>query len=173
MVDDELNSEAPMPSLEQKIRETRKTLSDHIEYLSGNETATRSLIVDVILTALGWNVRDPKRVRLEHRANGNKIDYILLSTAGNCLAVVEAKAANQGIKDSDRRQASGYAAEIGARYAVLTNGIRWESWEMVPQTPRKMSIIVEVNLTTGEISQIAQYLRKLSPSVLESKNLIH
>ncbi len=42
MVDDELNSDAPipMPSLEQKIREARKTLADHIEYLSGNETAT-------------------------------------------------------------------------------------------------------------------------------------
>ena len=109
-------------SLEESIEKARRVLTEHDKYLRGNETATRALIIDGVLTALGWDIKDPERVRLEHRANGNKVDYVLVSIAGKFLAVVEAKAADSGQKETDRRQASGYATEIGARYAVLTNG---------------------------------------------------
>ena len=125
------------------------------------------LVIDYVLTALGWDTRDPARVWLEHRVNGNKIDYVLLSSSGDFLAVVEAKPSGSGHKDMYRRQASGYATEIGARYTVLTNGGRWEAWEMVPQKPRKDCILVEVNLATGEISGIAEELEKLHRDVLK------
>ena len=146
--------------------EARRVLTTHDEYLRGNEAATRTLVIDGVLTALGWDIKDPARVRLEHRANGNKVDYVLMSSAGEFLAVVEAKPADTGPKEMDRRQASGYATEIGARYAVLTNGGRWEAWEMVQKKPRKDSIVVEVNLTTGEIAEIASTLGKLHRDVL-------
>ena len=152
--------------LEEIIAEARSVLTEHAEYLRGNETATRALVIDGVLTALGWDIKDPARVRLEHRANGNNVDYVLLSS-GEPLAVVEAKPAYSGQKEMDRRQASGYATEIGARYAVLTNGGRWEAWEMVQRTPRKKNIFVEVNLTTGEIAKIASTLGKLHRDVLE------
>ena len=153
--------------LEESIKEARRILTEHNEYLRGNEAATRALVIDGVLTALGWDIKDPARVRLEHRANGNKIDYVLVSSAGAFLAIVEAKPADSGAKETDRRQASGYATEIGARYAVLTNGGRWEAWEMVQQKPRKESIFVEVHLTTGEIAEIASTLRKLHRNILQ------
>ena len=153
--------------LEKSINEARRVLTEYDKYLRGNETATRALVIDGVLTALGWNIKDPARVRLEHRANGNKVDYVLVSSAGAFLAVVEAKPADSGPKETDRRQASGYAAEIGARYAVLTNGGRWEAWEMVQRRPRKESMVVEVNLTTGQIAEIASTLRKLHRDALE------
>ena len=151
--------------LEQSIREARRVLSEHSEYLSTNETRTRALVIDGVLTALGWDVKDPARVWLEHRTNGNAMDYVLLSVEGRFLAVVEAKAADIGAKDKDRRDASGYAQEIGAQYAILTNGGRWEAWQMAP-TPRKENIIVEVHLTTGEVLEIASKLGKLHRKVL-------
>ena len=153
--------------LEKSINEARRVLTEHDKCLRGNETATRALVIDGVLTALGWNIKDPARVRLEHRANGNKVDYVLVSSASAFLAVVEAKPADSGPKETDRRQASGYAAEIGARYAVLTNGGRWEAWEMVQLRPRKESMVVEVNLTTGQIAEIASTLRKLHRDALE------
>ena len=94
------------------------------------------------------------------------MDYVLVSSTGEFIGVVEAKPADSGPKETDRRQASGYATEIGARYAVLTNGGRWEAWEMVQQKPRRESIFVEVNLTTGEISEIVSTLRKLHRDTL-------
>ena len=153
--------------LEETIKEARRVLTELNEYLRGNETATRALVIDGVLTALGWDIKDPARVRLEHRSHGNKVDYVLVSSAGAFLAVVEAKPADSGPKETDRRQASGYATEIGARYAVLTNGGRWEAWEMVQQKPRRESIFVEVHLTTGEIEEIASTLRKLHRDALE------
>ena len=151
--------------LEQSIREARRVLSEHSKYLSTNETRTRALVIDGVLTALGWDIKDPARVWLEHRTSGNAMDYVLLSVEGRCLAVVEAKAADIGAKDKDRRDASGYAQEIGAQYAVLTNGGRWEAWKMAP-TPRKENIVVEVHLTTGEVAEIASKLGKLHRDVL-------
>ena len=58
--------------LEESIAEARKVLKGHDEYLRGNETRTRVLVIDGVLTALGWDIKDPSRVRLEHRANGNR-----------------------------------------------------------------------------------------------------
>ena len=154
--------------LEESIKEARKVLTEHDEYLRGNETATRALVIDGVLTALGWDIKDPARVRLEYRADrNNKVDYILVSSAGAFLGVVEAKSAYSGLKGTDRRQASGYATEIGARYAVLTNGGRWEAWEMGQQKTRREVMVVEVHLTTGEIAEIASTLRKLHRDTLE------
>ena len=157
-----------MALLEQGILEARSVLEEHAKYLAGNETRTRTLVIDRVLAALGWEVRDPGQVLLEHRANGNFIDYVLLSSSHDnhdFCTVVEAKAANAGPKESDRRQASGYAAEIGAQYSVLTNGGRWEAWKMA-RTPRKENIIVEVHLTTGEVEKVASDLIKLHRGVL-------
>ena len=153
--------------LEKSIKEARRVLTEHHVYLRGNETATRALVIDGVLTALGWDIKDPARVRLEHRANGSKVDYVLMASAGSFLGVVEAKAADSGSSDMNRRHASGYAMEIGARYAVLTNGGRWEAWEIVQQKTRRQNTFIEVNLTTGEIAEIASTLRKLHRDTLE------
>lgn len=154
-------------AIQQAVVGARSVLEEHGEYLRGNETRTRALVIDQVLGGLGWDIRDPERVWLEHRCNGNAMDYVLLSGNGHPLAVVEAKPADSGPKDKDRRQASGYAQEIGARYAVLTNGGRWEAWRMVQGTPRRENVFVEVHLTTGEIEQIASTLGKLQRSVLD------
>ncbi|MXV95490.1 MAG: hypothetical protein F4Y07_09925 [Gemmatimonadetes bacterium] len=152
--------------IEESIEEARRVLTAHYDYLKGNETRTRALVIDDVLTALGWDIKDPALVWLEERANGNWMDYVLRSSSEVPLAVVEAKPVGSGAKDADRRQASGYAAEIGAPYTVLTNGGRWEAWEIVPGTPRKNSTFVEVHLATGDIPKLAAELEKLSQGVL-------
>ena len=157
--------------LEESIEEARRVLTTHHEYLKGNETRTRALVIDDVLTALGWDIKDPARVWLEERANGNYMDYVLRSASGGFLAVVEAKSADTGPKDSDRRDASGYAGEIGVLYAVLTNGGRWEAWKIVPGTPRKESMFVEVNLATGDIPKLAAELERLSHEVLGQREM--
>ena len=155
-----------MAHLKESIEEARRVLREHNDYLRGNETATRVLVIDVVLNGLGWDVRNPEQVRLEHRVNGNnKVDYVLVSM-GKFLAIVEAKAVDSGTKGKDKRDATGYAVEVGARYAVLTNGGRWEAWEIVPTAPRMDNILTEVNLTTGDMEDIAKRLGKLHRDVL-------
>ena len=151
--------------LEDSIETVRKLLTKHEKYLSGNETATRILIIDPVLTALGWDVRCPKFVKLEQVFNGNKTDYILLQANDGILAVVEAKPVYSALP-RHQKQASGYATEVGAPYTILTNGVRWEAWEMVPLRPRNENVFVEVSLTTGNVKEIASTLRKLARGVI-------
>ena len=93
-------------SLEKRIKAARKVLTEYDEYLRNNETATRTVVIDPVLTGLGWDVTNPAWVQLERRANGNKMDYVLLRGGEGVLAVVEAKPAGSGL-DRDRKQASG------------------------------------------------------------------
>ena len=154
--------------LEDAVSRVRLDFEQYDARLFKSEQQTRTVLIDPILVGLGWNVRDPNRVGLEVRANGNIIDYVLSKEEikGHAVvAVVEAKAVRDW-KAQYRKQASGYAVEIGALYALLTNGLRWEAWEIRAGTPRKESVIAEVNVTTGEVGEITKSLQRLSYDAL-------
>ena len=153
-------------TLEEAIKTARLRLLNHDKYLGGDETRTRVLIIDEVLKGLGWKVTDPEQVRLEHRDNGNKMDYVLMKERGRYLAVIEAKRSRDALTDGHRRQASGYATELGSKYAALTNGARWEAWKMNPEKPRRESMIAEANLTTGDIEEISSQLMSIHSEVL-------
>lgn len=146
--------------LEEAIVRVRGALSSHGAYLA-DEYRTRIVLVDPVLSALGWDVTDPDRVRLEEKENGNAIDYVLAKPDKSAFAVVEAKASKTGL-DTHRKQASGYAVAIGAEYVILTNGLRWEAWKIVAGTPRKENTIAEVNISTGDSKEVAGALSQLS-----------
>lgn len=147
--------------LEKAIEIARERLSTHSEYLNGHETRTRVLVVDELLRGLGWEVTNPEQVLLEHNVNGNFIDYVLVRKGGANIAIVESKSIGQALKKEYRRSASGYAVELGTRYAVLTNGARWEAWELISESPRKENLFIEEHINTGDIPKIASRLMKL------------
>ena len=134
----------------------RERLREHEEYIGEKETRTRVLIIDEILKGLGWDVTDPRLVKMELENNGSKFDYVLIGEEGKCLGVVEAKRSKDALRDIDRRQASGYAVELGVSLAILTNGWRWEAWKVDPTIARKDAMIVETNITTGDTTKIAE-----------------
>ena len=152
--------------LENTMAAMRRKLTVYSEYIGDHETRTRTIVVDEILEALGWDVTDPSQVWLEHPVNGNKIDYVLLGDEQRLLAVVEAKPSREGLNSRHRRQATGYAVELGVDCVVLTNGGRWESWRVVSGTPRRETMTVELNITTGDIRQLATQLAQLHPDRL-------
>ncbi len=152
--------------LEEAVTTARQRLMKFDEYVRVDETRTRMFIIDEILNGLGWRVLDPQLVLLEHRENGNKMDYVLVIEGKRHLVVVEAKRSQELLNDGYRRQASGYATELATEYAVLTNGARWEAWNMNTGKPRRDSMIVEVNITTGDIEEIVSQLMALHCEVL-------
>lgn len=149
------------------VKKLRQRLREHRKYMEPDETRTRVLLIDPMLCALGWDVLDPTRVRLEHRDNGNngptrnKMDYVLVSGGHALLAVVEAKRLGAWPDDSARRQASGYAVGLGVPYAFLSNGARWEGWEIVRGKKRRETILVGVNVASGAPEDVAQTLMRM------------
>lgn len=88
------------------------------------EENTKTVLIEPILRALGWDVEDLDEVRKEYRykAGDNPVDYALFLLRTPRL-YVEAKALGENL--ADRRwagQIMGYAAVAGVEWAVLTDG---------------------------------------------------
>lgn len=151
----------PVATLQDAVVIVRERLDRHRSYLDGHETRTRILAIDPILHSLGWTVDDPDRVLLEYRDNGSRVDYVLLGPKGKHLAVVEAKRTDQDLTDKLRREVSGYAVALGVRFAVLTNGARWEVWEIVAGKSSRRTYFIQKNIGTGNLEDIITELMQL------------
>ena len=114
------------------FEELRSKISEHRNYLSGNETVTRVLLVDPVLDLLGWDVRNPHIVELEFEpavSNRSAADYVLKAD-GNNVAIVEAKRFGTNIDElRHREQADGYARYAGVKFFVLSDGGVWSLYE--------------------------------------------
>jgi predicted type IV restriction endonuclease len=108
-----------------------RLVADRIEKHSGtrrlHESATRASLIDPILEALAWDVRDVDEVQLEFRPRrrDNPVDYAMFD-AGSPKLFVEAKALGSNL--DDRRWAAqvlGYATVAGVPWVALTDGREW------------------------------------------------
>ena len=128
------------------------------------ETPTRTIIVDPLLEALGWDVRDPDEVQLEYpTVDGKSVDYALLINQTPVL-LVEAKALDDPLNDVKAiTQVVGYAANDGVVWCVLTNGIIWKVYRSVEQCPAPDKLMFEVSLDPreGEGIPIEQNARQM------------
>ena len=93
-----------------------------------NETETRAHLIDPILDALGYSSLGEIRREVRLPDSGHVVDYLL--TAGSVRIVVEAKALRSGLGPRDASQLVGYCAMDGVRWALLTDGIHWEVFDV-------------------------------------------
>src|SRR3990170_524847 len=91
------------------------------------ETPTRTIVIDAILEALGWDVRDPDEVQLEYpTVDGKSVDYALKLNK-RAVLLVEAKPLDDPLSDvKGITQVVGYASNDGIVWCVLTNGVHWK-----------------------------------------------
>jgi len=141
---------------------------DSLRKRSLKETPTRTIIVDPLLEALGWDVRDPDEVQLEYPTVDNKsVDYALLINRKPVL-LVEAKPLDDALNDvKGITQVVGYAANDGIVWCVLTNGIVWKVYRSVEECPAPDKLMFEVSLDPrdGEglpVEQIARQMWRFS-----------
>ena len=118
--------EAPSQALAAALAELR----ERIERIrrrreSSGEQNTKAVLIEPLLSALGWNLVDLGEVIREykHQPQDNPVDYALFIRRSPCL-FVEAKDIETP-KLSDRKWVSqilGYATVVGVEWCVLTNG---------------------------------------------------
>ena len=112
------------------IKALKKTRNEHEEYLKPIETRTRQLLIDPMLEALGWDVRNPAQVHLEYKGTSGKPDYALFSQ-GNVIALIEAKKLREQPSRIGSQQLVKYATDdslTSLKYVVWTNGDYWWLW---------------------------------------------
>ena len=120
-----------------------------------NETETRAHLIDPILDALGYRSLDEIRREVRLPDSGQFVDYLL--TAGSVRVVVEAKALLSGLGAKDASQLVGYCAMDGVRWALLTDGIRWEIFdvELAGNWQARRVATVDIESEAGEDSASA------------------
>ena len=132
------------------------------------ETPTRTIVVDPLLEALGWDVRDPDEVELEYPTVGGKsVDYALKINR-KAVLLVEAKPLDAGLKDVKAvAQVVAYAANDGIAWCVLTNGVHWQVYRSIEECPAPDKLMYEVSIDPRDsegltVQQTAEQLWRLS-----------
>jgi hypothetical protein len=156
-----------MKKLAQIIKETSSKL-DKWRRRSLNEASTRTILIEPILEALGWDVRDPDEVEIEYPTVDKKaVDYALKINKKPIL-LIEAKAVNDPLEDVKAiTQIIGYATSDGIVWCVLTNGVKWKVYRSVEKCPAPEKLMFEVSLDLTEVgspdgTDVAKQLWRLS-----------
>ena len=121
----------------QKLTELKVELETYAKHkadiapLCRSEEQTKISLINPYLELLGYDVRDPRSVQVEYRADvpggkGEKVDYAILHD-GSPSILIEAKPASLPLPQSATVQLARYFVHTPATLAVLTNGIeyRW------------------------------------------------
>ena len=132
------------------------------------ETPTRTIVIDPLLEALGWDVRDPDEVRVEYpTVDGKSVDYALKLNK-KVVLLVEAKALDDRLDDVKAvTQVVGYAANDGIVWCLLTNGVTWRVYRSVEKCPAPDKLMFEVSLDPNSsegmtVQQIAHQMWRFS-----------
>jgi predicted transport protein len=132
------------------------------------EYPTRTIFIDPLLGALGWDVRDPDEVELEYPTiDGKSVDYAL-KINNEVVALVEAKALGDPLDDVKAiTQVVGYATNDGIEWCILTNGTLYKVYSASQRATAPNKLLFEVtidpeNASGHTLDQMASQLERLS-----------
>ena len=138
-----------------KVIETLKErIATHGATLRENETRTRMALIDPLLQVLGWDTSEPAVVLPEYDVSGRKADYALLDGGGRPSATVEAKKLGEPLA-SHRMQMLNYSNASGVEYAGLTDGDRWELYEVFKRGQLEDRRILDVSIADTPVYEAA------------------
>lgn len=109
-----------------------------------SEADTVTLVKDVLSDVFGYD----KYAELtgEHAIRGTYCD-LAIKIDGKLQLLIEVKAIGLDLRDSHVKQAVDYAANQGAEWVVLTNGIRWTLYHVVFKQPIDKVEVCSIDLT--------------------------
>ncbi len=156
-----------MKNLVSCIEELRANLERH-KKSDLREYPTRTIFIDPLLEALGWDVRDPDEVQLEYpTVDGKSVDYAPKINRKPVL-FIEAKSLKDPLNDVKAiTQVVGYAANAGVEWCILTNGVTYKVYKSTERVEAPDKLLYQVSIdpkeTEGQpIEQIAKQLKRFS-----------
>lgn len=141
------------------------------------EVPTRTIFIDPLLQALGWEVRDPDEVELEYPTiDGKSVDYAPKINRKPVL-FIEAKPLNDPLTDVKAiTQVVGYAANAGVEWCILTNGVTYKVYRSTEKAEAPEKLLFEVSIDPKEtkgmtLHQIAEQFARFSRESMASHKL--
>lgn len=155
----------PIRAVEEAIRQVRQQLTDYPQAdYRYNEATTRNVMVNPMLEALGWDLRNLDQCGYEIDPKGEQwgkkpADYVLGKPNGRTAIVIEAKQIyNRLTADREEEQLAGYTEGLLSGVAVLTNGTDWYIYNLRMRGCFADKLVGEVNLLECNIAEGARML---------------
>jgi hypothetical protein len=158
-----------------RIRELSTRIPQQLEHIS-TEEATKNALVLPFISALGYNVFDPREVTPELIADvgtkkGEKVDYAVMRD-GEPIMLVEVKCVGTSLDKCHASQLYRYFSVTSARFGLLTNGVQYRFFSDL-DAPNKMDAkpFLEVDLSAPEDGQVVQ-LKKFAKSNFDLEGIL-
>ncbi len=156
-----------LDELHELIETLQGRIDAHGPALQQSEALTRYVLIDPLLRGLGWDTGDPNQVIPEYRSAAGSADYALFGQSNKPQVIIEAKKLGAQLDFKVRQQVTGYCQEEGIPYAVITDGQRWELYDVFKPVAMKDSIVVEIDLEGPTAKTSLDSLALWRPSVAE------
>ncbi len=122
-----------------------------------NESNTVSIIRDMLADVFGYDKL--LEVTSEYAIRGTYCD-LAIEIDKKIEFLIEAKAIGLGLKDPHLRQAVDYAANKGAQWVILTNGLMWQVYKIRFEKPINWDLVSEFAFDELD-PKIEEHLEKL------------
>lgn len=137
------------------------------------EQNTKASLIEPILEALGWDVRDPDEVHREFKPTSKDcpVDYALKLFRKPRL-FVEAKGLGEGLEDRKWiTQVLSYAVVAGVEWCVLTDGNAYRFYNAVAALDADEKLFCKIQLSDGNDAEAVRMLSLISRANME-ENLL-
>jgi hypothetical protein len=135
------------------------------------EENTKTVLIEPILRALGWDVENLDEVRKEYRykSGADPVDYALLQGGTPCL-FVEAKALGENL-DRWGNQVMGYTGVAGVGWAVLTDGNEYRIYNAAASGDDLDKKLFRRVAVASDVAAVGQTLSLLSKDQMQEKRI--
>src|SRR5215204_751092 len=116
-------------SFQEHVHSTEPLLNERL-----SEADTRAYLIDPVLRILGYRSVTDIRREVPVPATKEFLDY-QLNVDGQPFAIVEAKALRHSITDQHAAQCVQYAAILGIRWCLISNGQAWALYDAHAKGP--------------------------------------
>ena len=117
---------SPLSNLSEVLIQIQESANLYRETLKKNESATRAVLIDPILRALGWDTANTNMVEVEKTMDNVRADYALYDSNAIPRIIVEAKALGTSLVQKKLVMTLvNYAFSFGLTDVFLTDGLVW------------------------------------------------
>jgi len=149
--------QSPLSNLSSVLLQAKYSANQYERILRTNEAATRAVLIDPILRALGWDTANIYMVVVEKSYAQTRLDYALQDSNSDVKVIVEAKSLGADLNQPGTIMTLvQYAFTYGLQDIFLTDGLRWHHYTNFQPgnlTPSKI-----LSLTNDSPVECAAYL---------------
>jgi predicted type IV restriction endonuclease len=121
---------SPLSNLSETLIQIQESAKLYQTTLKKNEAATRAVLIDPVLRALGWDTANTNMVEVEKTTEGVRADYALYDSNAIPRIIVEAKALGTDLgQNALVMTLVGYAFRFKLNDVFLTDGVIWKHFE--------------------------------------------